>query len=57
MTSRERVGLAINHRAPDRVPIDLGGTACSMTEDAYWRLKEFLRLEKDHEEVTSVRIG
>ena len=26
MTSRERVWKAINFEAPDRVPIDLGGT-------------------------------
>ncbi len=26
MTSRERVRAAINHREPDRVPIDIGGT-------------------------------
>ena len=26
MTSRERVTLALNHRRPDRVPIDLGGS-------------------------------
>ena len=27
MTSRERVVAAINHKAPDRVPMDLGGSA------------------------------
>ena len=27
MTSRERVTLALNHREPDRVPIDLGSSA------------------------------
>jgi Uroporphyrinogen decarboxylase (URO-D) len=26
MTGRERVGAALDHRAPDRVPLDLGGT-------------------------------
>jgi hypothetical protein len=29
MSSRERVLAALNHRAPDRVPVDLGGTFCS----------------------------
>ena len=29
MTSRERVLAALNHREPDRVPIDFGGTAVS----------------------------
>ena len=27
MTSRERVLATVNHREPDRVPLDLGGTA------------------------------
>ncbi|MBT4485394.1 MAG: methyltransferase, partial [Candidatus Latescibacteria bacterium] len=26
MTSRERIQAAINHRQPDRVPVDFGGT-------------------------------
>ena len=29
MTSRERLLTALNHREPDRVPIDLGGTPTS----------------------------
>jgi len=29
MTSRERVNMAINHQKPDRIPFDLGSTACS----------------------------
>ena len=27
MTSKERVVAALNHRQPDRVPMDFGGTA------------------------------
>jgi len=26
MNSRERVALALDHKEPDRIPIDLGGT-------------------------------
>jgi uroporphyrinogen decarboxylase len=29
MTSRERILMAINHREPDRVPVDLGATPSS----------------------------
>jgi len=40
MTSRERVERTINHQAPDRVPIDLGGMkASTIAVEAYHRLK------------------
>lgn len=29
MTSRERIPSAINHKEPDRVPVDLGATPSS----------------------------
>jgi len=46
MTSRERVQAALGHRAPDRVPLDLGGTiATTMTETAYRRLCLHLSME------------
>jgi uroporphyrinogen decarboxylase len=39
MTHRERVLAAINHRQPDKVPIDLGGTVeSSIVVDGYMRL-------------------
>jgi len=45
MNSRERVLCALNHREPDRVPIDLGGTRQSgIAAAAYHRLKERLGL-------------
>ena len=45
MNSRERVLCALNHREPDRVPIDLGGTRQSgIAATAYHRLKERLGL-------------
>lgn len=45
MNSRERVLLAINHREPDRVPIDLGGTRQSgIAAASYHRLKQLLHL-------------
>jgi uroporphyrinogen decarboxylase len=40
MTSRERVLCALNHREPDRVPLDLGGTHdSSIVVEGYERLK------------------
>jgi len=47
MTSRERVLSALNHREPDRVPIDLSGHRSSgIAAMAYVRLREFLGLPK-----------
>ena len=45
MNSRERVLSALNHRQPDRVPIDLGGTRQSgIAASTYHRLKQRLGL-------------
>jgi uroporphyrinogen decarboxylase len=45
MTSRDRVLAAIEHRAPDRVPIDLGGHISGISKFAYARLLEHLGLD------------
>ncbi len=46
MKSRERVILALNHREPDRIPIDLGGSICSsIHKNAYIDLKKHLGME------------
>ena len=43
MTSRERVGKAVNFQVPDRVPVDLGGMKASeIAAGAYHRLKKLL---------------
>jgi hypothetical protein len=48
MNSRDRVEAAINHHEPDRIPIDLGGTAASgINVNAYVQLKEWLGLRTD----------
>ena len=45
LTSRERVMMAVNHREPDRVPIDLDGMASTgIMAMAYNRLKAHLGL-------------
>jgi uroporphyrinogen decarboxylase len=47
MTSRQRVLTALNHREPDRVPLDLSGHRSSgIAAMAYARLREFLGLPK-----------
>ncbi len=48
MTHRERVMAALNHRQPDRTPIDFGGTfTTTIFHAAYERLKDHLDI--DHE--------
>jgi uroporphyrinogen decarboxylase len=43
MTSRERVLAAINHREPDRVPLDIGGGgSTSIVVEGYEKLKRYL---------------
>jgi len=46
MTSRERVKMALNHRQPDRVPIDLGATAVTgMHVSAVYHVRQALGLD------------
>ncbi len=46
MKPRERVILALDHKEPDRIPIDLGGSICSsIHKNAYAELKEYLGME------------
>jgi len=55
MNSRERVIAAINHRQPDRVPIDLGGTAASgINVNAYVRLKRLLGMTSNDVQVFDI---
>ena len=47
MTSRERIGLALQHRETDRIPLDLGGSAVTgMQVDTVYRLRQALRLDQ-----------
>jgi uroporphyrinogen decarboxylase len=55
MTSRERILAAIEHRQPDRVPIDLGATPSSgISAIAYGRLKQHLGLTQGQTRVYDV---
>jgi uroporphyrinogen decarboxylase len=47
MNSRERVLTALNHKEPDRVPFDMGGTVVTgIQAKAYRRLRDYLGLPK-----------
>jgi uroporphyrinogen decarboxylase len=55
MTSRERILAAIEHRAPDYVPVDLGATPSSgISAIAYGRLKQHLGITGGHTRVYDV---
>jgi uroporphyrinogen decarboxylase len=43
-THRERVIAALNHREPDRMPVDLMGHATMLLDETYERLRDFLGL-------------
>lgn len=46
MTSRERVQVALNHREPDRIPLDQGGCSTSgMHVTVVYRLRQSLKLD------------
>jgi hypothetical protein len=55
VNSRERVRAAINHREPDRVPVDLGATAATgIVANAYARLRAAYGLATDRVRVYDV---
>lgn len=47
LNPRERVVEALDHREPDRPPIDLGGTVSGIHNKAYRNLIEALKLDLD----------
>jgi uroporphyrinogen decarboxylase len=55
MTSRERVLAAIEHREPDKVPVDMGATPSSgISAIAYGRLTDYLGLENSRTRIYDV---
>jgi uroporphyrinogen decarboxylase len=55
MTPRERVRTALDHREPDRVPIDLGATPVTgISALAYARLKRHLGLDSEPVRVADI---
>ena len=55
MTHRECILAAIEHRQPDRIPIDLGATPSSgMSAIAYGNLKKHLNMTAGHTRIYDV---
>ena len=55
MTSRERVIAAVEHRQPDKVPVDVGSNPSSgISAVAYARLKEYLGIKDGHTDIYDV---
>ena len=55
MNSRERTKLALNHKEPDRIPFDLGGTVLtSINVHAYRNLRRYLGLPEVEVQVMDV---
>jgi uroporphyrinogen decarboxylase len=48
MNSRERVNTTLNHKEPDKVPIDLGGNQSSIHIIAYKKLLDYLEIEDEN---------
>ncbi|KJS20793.1 MAG: uroporphyrinogen decarboxylase [Clostridiaceae bacterium BRH_c20a] len=47
MNSRERVNAVLNHKKPDRAPLDLCNSASFINDTGYFALKEHLKIEGD----------
>lgn len=57
MNSRERVVAAINHRQPDRVPIDVGGTlATTMHRAVYDELRKRLEVRDESKQILELAL-
>ena len=55
MNSRERLETTLNHKEPDRVPIDLGGIVTGITTGANKTLKSYLDIESENPVVDRVQ--
>jgi len=54
MTSRERLLSALNHKEPDRIPLDLGsGQACKFTKHFYIKLLDYFGLKEEDPEISA----
>ena len=57
MTSRERVATALNHRQPDKVPVDFGGGfQTGIHVSMVYKLRQALGLDKPGTPVGVVEI-
>ncbi len=51
MNHRERVKTALDHKEPDRVPIDLWGSASRIINELYFKILQYLKIEDIPEKV------
>ena len=55
MNARERVILTLNHKEPDRIPLDLGaGCSCKFTKYFYVKLLDYFGIKEDHLEMNHI---
>lgn len=47
LSHRERVRLALSHQDSDRVPMDLGGSACNIVDPLYFKVRDALGIQGD----------
>lgn len=47
LTPRERVQAVLEHREPDQVPVAIGASGAGVTDEVYFQLKEYLKIEGD----------
>jgi uroporphyrinogen decarboxylase len=47
LTSRERVMRTLQHQEPDRVPVDVGGGLCSISQFSYRKLLKLLKWDEE----------
>jgi len=55
MKHRERLIESLNHKEPDRVPIDIGGITTGITEVAHRNLREYLKVKGEEEIVDKIQ--
>lgn len=48
MNSRERLKVTLNHKEPDKVPLDLGGNQSSIHIKAYKKLLDYLEIKDEN---------
>jgi uroporphyrinogen decarboxylase len=56
MNSRERVRCALNHKQPDRMPIDLGGIVTSFTYGSYQKYCKYLNIEHPKAQIGGFKV-
>ena len=55
MNSRQRVLTALEHKEPDRVPLDLGGTQTGISVIAYNSLKDYLGIKEENKIIDTMQ--